>query len=85
MIIFELTNRIEKAEYLEDEEKQELLDELPELNEDQLTALNDIFIDADFEFEVMTQASDFALTGFIEGLSAMNDLEIKYHENAGEI
>lgn len=85
MLLFELTNRIEKAKYLEDDEKQELLDELPELNDEQLDILNEIFINADNEFEVMTQASDFALTGFMEALIAMNDLELKNQENAGEI
>jgi hypothetical protein len=85
MLLFELTNRIEKAKYLEDDERQELLSELPELNDEQLEELNNIFIDVDNEYEILTQASDFALTGFMEALSAMNNLELKVQKNAREI
>jgi len=85
MILFELTNRIEKALYLDDEEKKELLAEIQEMDEDKLEILNEIFIDTDNEFEVMTQASDFALAGFMEVFNTMNDLELKNIENGGEI
>lgn len=80
MIKIELTNRIKNAKYIDEDEKKMLLEQLPDLKTDDLEKLNDIFIDTDNEYEILTEASDFAVAGFMQALITMNDLELKEQE-----
>ncbi len=80
--INELTKRIKNSQYLYDNEKAELLADLPNLTDNELNTLNDIFIDVDNEYEVLTEASYFAVSGLMQAFITMNDFEIKNQKNA---
>ena len=77
----ELINRIKNADYIDKDEKTALLDELPDLKEEELKKLNDIFLDADNEYAILTEANNFAVAGLMQTFITMNDLEFKRINN----
>lgn len=76
MLVEIVKNRILKATFLEQEEKNAMIQKLPKLSEEELNKLNTIFSEMNYEQEALDQAGDFVVGGFMQMLITLNDKEL---------